>query len=623
LKQLIQFISVIFTAFTATAQSNYCLSLNGTNNYVAIGTPLSTNSSYTKEAWVYQTTSSGARNIISSVNTPFWINGGILSAGQAGSYSLVTDPSSFPLNVWVHVAVTYDAATTTMKLYRDGILISTNNAVSSYSSENTFIGSHQGSSSFFQGNIDEVRIWNTALTQAQLKQNMYNGPANNASGLVAYYRCNDGSGSTLTSSCTNTSGLNGTLQNSPTWIASPVQFAINAISFDGTNDAVTISDDNTLDITTAITLEAWCYATKNSGIQNVISKSSNTINTGYIFPRTDDGWSHVVLYLHLGGSWRTLSATYPSLNTWHHLAATYDGAMMRLYIDGVQAASQAQTGTIATNSNPLALGNQTGFSEYFGGYADEFRIWNVARTQTEIQNNMSKELNPTTQTGLVSYYINDQGITAGTNTGLTNLIDQKGNNNGSLSNFALSGSSSNFVSQYSSLTVLPVSLISFTAQEINNAVLLKWSTASEQNSRDFTVQHSTNGNDWSNIISLPAAGNSNNIRNYSYVHTNPSIGNNYYRILQTDLNGNFTFSKIRIIKFTNEQPVFRVINPVSNGLLQVQFNNAATLSLYSADGKLFWKKQFSAGMQVINTSGYARGMYFLKSNETIEKILIQ
>ena len=254
MKQLTQFIAVILTTFTATAQSNYCLSLNGTNNYVTIGTPLSTNSSYTKEAWVYQTTSSGARNIISSVSTPFWINGGILSAGQAGSYSAVTDPGSFPLNVWVHVAVTYDAATTTMKLYRDGVLISTNNAVSSYSSENTFIGSHQGSSSFFQGNIDEVRIWNTALTQAQLKQNMYKGPANNASGLVAYYKCDDGSGSTLTSSCTNTSGLNGSLQNSPTWIASPVQFAINAISFDGTNDVVTIPDDNTLDITTAITL---------------------------------------------------------------------------------------------------------------------------------------------------------------------------------------------------------------------------------------------------------------------------------------------------------------------------------------------------------------------------------
>ena len=57
---------------------------------------------------------------------------------------------------------------------------------------------------------------------------------------MAYYKCNDGSGSTLTSSCTNTSGLDRTLQNGPLWVASPVQLAANAISFDGTNDAVTV-----------------------------------------------------------------------------------------------------------------------------------------------------------------------------------------------------------------------------------------------------------------------------------------------------------------------------------------------------------------------------------------------
>jgi hypothetical protein len=93
----------------------------------------------------------------------------------------------------------------------------------------------------------------------------------------------------------------------------------------------------------------------------------------------------IVLFTLPSGGWRTLSAIYPSLNAWHHLAATYDGATMKLYIDGVLSASQAQTGTIATNTNSLTLGNQTGYSEYFGGYGDEFRVWNVARTQAQIQ----------------------------------------------------------------------------------------------------------------------------------------------------------------------------------------------------------------------------------------------
>ena len=363
----------VFISFVSPAQTNYGLSFNGSTDYITIGTPLSSNSSYTKEAWVYMTSSAGARNIISSMNAPFWINSGILSAGQAGSFSLVADATSFPLNVWTHVAVTYDQATTTMKLYRDGILVSSNNSVSSYTAENTFVGCHQGSLSFFQGYIDEVRMWGIALTQSQLKQNIYKGPANNASGLIAYYKCNEGSGSVLTSSCTNTSGLNGTLQSSTAWVASSVQAAANSISFDGTNDVITIPYNVSLNITTAITLEAWCYATKNTGLQDVISKSNNVNNTSYIFPRTDDGWAHVVMYLYIGG-WKTLSAVYPSLNAWHHLAATYDGATMKLYVDGTLAASQPQTGAISTNTNPLTFGNQPGYPENFGGSADEFRL---------------------------------------------------------------------------------------------------------------------------------------------------------------------------------------------------------------------------------------------------------
>src|ERR1044072_1527783 len=95
-------------------QTNYALSLNGTNQHISIGTPLSNNSSYTKEAWIYITTTGGSRNIVSSANAPFWINAGQLSAGHGGNYSQVVDPTTLTINKWTHVAVTYDAATTTM-----------------------------------------------------------------------------------------------------------------------------------------------------------------------------------------------------------------------------------------------------------------------------------------------------------------------------------------------------------------------------------------------------------------------------------------------------------------------------------------------------------------------------
>jgi len=64
-------------------------------------------------------------------------------------------------------------------------------------------------------------------------------------------------------------------------------------------------------------------------------------------------------------------------------------------------------------------------------------------------------------------------------------------------------------------------------------------------------------------------------------------------------------------------------NPVLNGLLQLRVTSTTILTLYSADGKLIWKRQLNFGQQTIPVSNYAKGVYLLKSNEKTEKILIQ
>ena len=605
-------------AVDAAAQSNYSLNFNGTSQYISIGTPLSNNTSYTKEAWVNLTTVSGNRNIISSVNAPFWINGsGLLNGGHGGNYSQVTDATTFPLNKWTHVALTYDAATTTMRLYRDGILVNTNTGVASnYTSEATYIGSHSAGSSLIQGMVDEVRIWNVARTQAQLKQNLLYPPANNASGLVSYYKLDDGSGTTATNS---TGGTNGTLQNAPSWVISPSQHAGNALNFDGVDDIVSIADHASLDITTAITLEAWVYATKNTGIQNVICKSSNSPNTGYIFPRTDNGWTSTVVYLHIAGGWRTLSAPYPGLNAWHHLAATYNGATIRLYINGVEAASLAQTGSITANNNPLILGNQTGISEYFGGSADEVRVWNVARTQAQIQADMNNIFEPSLQTGLVSYFTMNQGITAGTNTGMSTVVDMKSENNGTLTGFALSGATSNFIIQNATL---PLEWLSFTVQEKDRDIWLNWSTAAEENTQEFIIQHSGNGSEWKNAGRVAASGNSNVVVQYNFMHTAPFDGMNYYRILQTDRDGRESFSAVRAIRLNTADASFSVLqNPVENGMLQVRMYKPSLLSLYASDGRLLLQKQLAVGVFPVSIRHFSKGIYFLRSNRQIVRIV--
>lgn len=615
---------ILLSSLFADSQTNYALQFNGSNQSVSIAgqNSIDLSASFTLEAFIYPTGTGSEPTqggiILNKENTyeiARFADGSIqfaLSATGSGAWSWVNTGIITPLNTWSHIALVKSG--TNVYTYLNGTLSFTYTSAPATMTGNTnnlWIAGRSSVSQFFNGKIDKLCIWNTALTPTDIKYNMFRSPAVAAPGLVALYLFNDGSGSTLANSGTSYPGLNGTLQNTPVWTNSPVQFASNSLSFDGTNDVATTAYNSSLDITSAITLEAWVYATKNTGIQNVICKSSNTANTGYIFPRTDDGWSHVIFYLHIGGAWRTITAVYSSLNTWHHLAATYDGATMKIYIDGSLAASQAQTGAITTNTNPLALGNQTGFAnEYFGGSADEFRIWNVARTQAQIQQDMNRELNPSLQTGLLSYYTADQGIASGTNTGMLTLVDQKGNNNAALSGFTLSGGASNFVAQHTILITLPLQWLDFKVEKQNNAVLLTWKTGAEVSTRHFSIQRSGEGGNWVTIGQVPAAGNSNDVRTYTFTDPAPRNGINYYRIIATDLDGKQSFSSVRSLLFRLAPSLFIIQNnPVTDGVLKLSIAIPTTITLYNAAGQSLYRQFLSSGQQAINLSNFAKGVY--------------
>ena len=79
-------------------------------------------------------------------------------------------------------------------------------------------------------------------------------------------------------------------------------------------------------------------------------------------------------------------------NTWAHVATTYDGANLRLYVDGALVGSQAATGSIATSTGQLRIGGNTIWGEYFAGLIDEVRIYNRALTQAEIQTDMTQSI---------------------------------------------------------------------------------------------------------------------------------------------------------------------------------------------------------------------------------------
>jgi hypothetical protein len=81
-------------------------------------------------------------------------------------------------------------------------------------------------------------------------------------------------------------------------------------------------------------------------------------------------------------------------NTWTHLAGTYDGTTLRLYVNGVQVSSRAQTGAIAVSTNPLQIGGDTFYGQYFQGQIDEIRVYNRALSAAQIQSDMNTPITP-------------------------------------------------------------------------------------------------------------------------------------------------------------------------------------------------------------------------------------
>src|SRR5207244_12194908 len=85
----------------------------------------------------------------------------------------------------------------------------------------------------------------------------------------------------------------------------------------------------------------------------------------------------------------TFGTTILATNTWTHLATTYDGATLRLFVNGVQVSSVAKTGTILTSTNPLQLGGDSIYGQFFQGLIDEVRVYNVALTAAQVQADMN------------------------------------------------------------------------------------------------------------------------------------------------------------------------------------------------------------------------------------------
>ncbi|MBK9477263.1 MAG: T9SS type A sorting domain-containing protein [Bacteroidetes bacterium] len=337
--------------------------------------------------------------------------------------------------------------------------------------------------------------------------------------------------------------------------------AQNSLHFDGTNDYVQCTQPGPTG-TASRTVEAWVKISSLSTNQRVIVDWGDmaigqrfTLNIINGLPRIE-----------VGGS--GFSATNAiSTNVWHHIAATFDNNVtnkLKLFVDGQQAAAgDPSVATLTSSVNGIIIGRRNDANNYFSGQIDEVRVWNIAKSQTQIAADMNLRMCPPT-TGLVAYFKFDQGTASGTNAGLTSLTNAaNAANNGTLTNFSLSGASSNWVLGNATIvfnptatqagTSISASIPSANYQWINCANNSTVAGATSQtftpiNTGSYAVIVSKNGcSDTSNCVTMSVSVNELAQSNKVSMYPNPT--SSYLQLEFTDI----SFSQQSTIDIINLQ----------------------------------------------------------------------
>ncbi len=275
------------------------------------------------------------------------------------------------------VSLVYNASSNTYLLYVDGQLRISKVAVSGWkpvqNSGPITIGVWPAYHDYFNGTIDEIRIYNHALSDEKIKS-IYDNNTFIRDGLVAYWRFDEGDGQTVhdTHHIVYSSNKGGSKYG-------------NAISFDGVDDYVEVSDDDSLDITNAITIEAWIKSDNITGYHAIISKALNpyelNIRSG-----------HLRLELHLGDGTTYFRAETTSAwitpGVWHHVAGVRSGNTITLYVDGkskpVTYIDPQSDLSMPKTTSPVLIGARRSGQLYFNGTIDEVYIYNRSLNETEV-----------------------------------------------------------------------------------------------------------------------------------------------------------------------------------------------------------------------------------------------
>ena len=341
-------------------------------------------------------------------------------------------------NIWYHAAATYDGST--WRLYLNGELDGelavgafTPRADSiQHAALGTAMTSTGAAAGFFKGQMDEVRIWNSALGQSTIQANMGGPLVGLPTGLLGRWSLDDGTGTIATSSI----GPNGTLAPAapltpPTWVAggshyvsTPLPAGNYALKMAGT---VAAADYVTFGAAPALgaskfTVETW-FRREATGVSTstgtggltaalpLVTKGraeaeASNVDMNYFLGINTAGTSAVLAAdfeegaggLHPGDNHPISGVTPIALNTWYHAAVTYDGNALQLYLNGAPDGAAVVVGqpprfdSIQHAAIGSALTSTGAAAGFFAGSIDEARVWNYARNPAQIQAGANREI---------------------------------------------------------------------------------------------------------------------------------------------------------------------------------------------------------------------------------------
>ena len=307
---------------------------------------------------------------------------------------------------WHHIFVTI-SSTEGAKLYYDGNLIgSKSSATAITSSLTTRIGRDGNGTSAFNGQVDDVRLYNRALSASEIT-NLYNSQKaafptvskpTLSDGLVGYWNFDTGvGGSTVYDMSPGTTTNNGTMTNmdpSTDWVDGKV--GSGAMDFDGSDDYVTLGDVPAFELDT-FTISGWVKR-GGTGTEDVIASLQYQSNaagglSGVNFYFGDTNTLRLDAYISDSNERVETVETYTDTD-WHYVLATKSGVTLTMYVDGIQVKqgnlSSATVDYTHSSTQNSAIGGRwrNTSQDYHGDYVgsvDDVRIYNRALSADEVQ----------------------------------------------------------------------------------------------------------------------------------------------------------------------------------------------------------------------------------------------